>query len=59
LWPYIKDPKTKLVHVLSTGLRRNEVAPATQAGMKPCTTGLFDGPLEMAKQLQNFFVLDI
>jgi len=39
LWPFIEDMKTKLIHVLSTGLRRGEVAPATQAGMKPCATG--------------------
>jgi hypothetical protein len=40
----MKDLKTPFVSVLSTGI-------------KPYTTGLFDGPLEIAKQLQNFKIL--
>jgi len=48
---FCENLKTPFLSVFSTGLRHDEVASATQAGTRPYTTGLFDGPLEMAKQL--------
>jgi hypothetical protein len=45
----MKDTKTLFVPVWFTGLRRGGVATATQAGIKPCTTGLF-----IETQVQRF-----